>query len=103
MSKDILGKVSYYIYFKNSLEDLRKIRYLKGTIFEAYVTIFNFYKTDKLNSKQVDILIHFLELSFKISDWSKFDYLWISFYKKFKKRKINFKGLNFIFKLILIK
>ena len=44
-----------------------------------------------------------LENSIDLSNWSKFNKLWISIYKIIKEKKIHFKGLNYIFKLFLIK
>ena len=103
LKKDILGKTNYYNYFKNNLKGSKILKNLKGTIFESYLIIFTFYKQDKITKTQLIDLINLLESSFDISNWSKFDKLWISIYKIIKKRKIHFKGLNFIFKLFLIK
>tara|TARA_B100001287_G_scaffold144355_1_gene121384 strand:+ start:15914 stop:16873 length:960 start_codon:yes stop_codon:yes gene_type:complete len=103
LKKDILGKTSYYNYFKNNLKGSKILKNLKGTIFESYLIIFTFYKQDKITTTQLIDVISLLESSFDISNWSQFDKVWISIYKIIKKRKIHFKGLNFIFKLFLIK
>ena len=103
LKKDILGKANYYNYFKNNLKGSKNLKNLKGTIFESYLIIYTFYKQDKITTTQLINLINLLENSFDISNWSQFNKLWILIYKIIKKRKIHFKGLNFIFKLFLIK
>jgi glycosyltransferase involved in cell wall biosynthesis len=103
LQKDILGKTNYYNYFKNNLKGSKNLKNLKGTIFESYLIIYTYYKQDKITTTQLINLINLLENSFDVSKWSQFNKLWISIYKIIKKRKIHFKGLNFIFKLLLIK
>jgi glycosyltransferase involved in cell wall biosynthesis len=103
LKNDISGKINYYNYFKKLLIDSKNVKYLKGSIFESYILIFNFYKIYNLSSFQCKTLVEYLENSYDLNNWSTFDRIWILIYKFFKKRKFSFKGLNFFFKLILIK
>lgn len=103
LKKDISGKINYYRYFNNLKHDSINLKYLKGTIFESYILIFNFFKIGKLSLTDCKNLVEFLENSYDLDKWSKFDKLLISLFKFLKKRNIHFKGLNFMFKLFLIK
>ena len=94
--KDIDGKFLFINYFHNLLikKDKKKLRYIKGTLFESYSQVLTYYQKKLISRHELDDLLSYIAQSnilFKLNSLTRI-YIYV------RKKKIYFKGMNKIFK-----
>ena len=98
--KDIKYKFLYIEYFQKDLSNNlpTKLKFLRGTFFESYNLVFNFYSKGFISKKQLDYL---LENIFKSNFLIKRNFIFkilICSYLLLRKNNIYFLGMNKFFK-----
>lgn len=97
---DLNGKAYYINYFRKILSK-DKLRFLKGTIFEAYVLINSFYYKSKISKKHLNKFINYFENSINF-ELNLVEKNILNLYVKYIHLKIRIKGINRIFKFFFI-
>ena len=97
---DLNGKAYYINYFRNILSK-DKLRFLKGTIFEAYVLINTFYYKSKISKIHLNKFINYFENSINY-ELNLVEKNILNLYVKYIYSKIRIKGINRIFKFFFI-
>ena len=97
---DLNGKAYYINYFRKILSK-DKLRFLKGTIFEAYVLINTFYYKSKISKIHLNKFINYFENSINY-ELNLVEKNILNLYVKYIYLKIRIKGINRIFKFFFI-
>ena len=98
--KDISAKFLFVNRFSKILSEKKskKIRFLRGTVFESYNLIFNFYSLGYISFKELDnLLFNFLVDTFN-SNEVLISNIFRSLYLTLRRRNVYFFGMNKIFK-----
>ena len=98
--KDINGKI---LFIQKMNLDFPSNKFLKGTYFESLVNILVYYRRNELTKKQFYKLVNKVIHTDYASNLGLFDFMLIKTYIILGSSKLYFKGMNKLFKTLLIK
>ena len=101
LKKDIRAKLSFVSKFKEIVH--KREKYLKGTYFECFNNIFSFYSNDLISKQELTSLNKFIFEKSSFLELNYFDHIILKLYVFIRKFKFYLRGMNKLFKAILIR